>query len=128
MTDTVMTDNVEIIRSFIEAWSRLDAEELAAFFTEDGTYYNMPAAPITGRDNVKAFIAGFIKDWTQTDWDTLNIMGAGDVVIAERLDRTKVGDIAVDLPCCGVFEMEGGKIKIWRDYFDMATYMKPFTG
>ncbi len=54
-------------------------------------------------------------------------MGAGDVVIAEGLDRTEVGDIKVDLPCCGVFEMEGGKIKVWRDYFDMATFTKPFS-
>lgn len=123
-----MTDNVAIVRDFIAAWSRLDADELASYFTLDGTYYNMPIDPVSGRDNVKAFIAGFLKDWTQTDWDVLNIVGAGDVVIAERLDRTKVGDIAVDLPCCGVFEMEGGKIRVWRDYFDMATYMKPFSG
>ena len=49
------------------------------------------------------------------------------MVIVERLDRTEVGDIKVDLPCCGVFEMEEGKIKIWRDYFDKGTYTKPFS-
>jgi limonene-1,2-epoxide hydrolase len=30
----------------------------------------------------------------------------------------------VDLPCAGVFEMQGGKIKVWRDYFDLGTYVK----
>ena len=49
-------------------------------------------------------------------------MGAGDIVIAERLDRTEAGDKSVDLPCTGVFEMKDGKIKVWRDYFDMATF------
>ena len=44
------------------------------------------------------------------------------LIAAERLDRTKAGDKAVDLPCTGVFELENGKIKVWRDYFDMATY------
>ena len=121
-----MSDNVVIIKKFIEAWSRLDVDEIVGYFTEDGTYYNMPAAPVSGHAALKQFIGAFIKDWTQTDWDVLNIIGSGDVVIAERLDRTKVGEIAVDLPCCGIFEMEGGKIKMWRDYFDMATYMKPF--
>lgn len=29
---------------------------------------------------------------------------------------------AVDLPCAGVFEMEDGEIKVWRDYFDMAIF------
>ncbi len=123
-----MTDNVEIIRNFIEAWSRLDADELVSFFAEDGVYHNMPVGPVGGQANLKAFIAGFIKDWTETEWDILTLMGEGEVVVAERLDRTKVGDISVDLPCFGVFEMEDGKIKVWRDYFDMATYMKPFSG
>ena len=55
-------------------------------------------------------------------------MKRGDVVIAERLDRTMVGETAVDLPCCGVFEMRGGKIAAWRDYFDMGTYTSALAG
>ena len=43
-------------------------------------------------------------------------------MIAERLDRTEAGEKNVDLPCTGVFEMRDGKIAVWRDYFDMATY------
>ncbi|MEC7368353.1 MAG: limonene-1,2-epoxide hydrolase family protein [Pseudomonadota bacterium] len=40
------------------------------------------------------------------------------------MDRTKTQRGNVDLPCFGVFEMEGGKIKVWRDYFDLGTFMK----
>lgn len=117
-----MADNEAVIRDFIAAWSRLDAAELAAFFTEDGVYHNMPARPVAGRASVQAFIAGFAKDWTETSWDIVNIVARGDVVIAERLDRTRVGDRPVDLPCCGVFEMQDGRIRVWRDYFDLGTY------
>lgn len=123
-----MADNVAIIRDFIAAWSRLDAEELTGYFTETGTYHNMPVAPVSGHAALQQFIAGFIANWTQTDWDVLTLIGEGDTVIAERLDRTKVGDIEIDLPCCGVFEMEDGKIATWRDYFDMATYTKALGG
>ena len=66
-----------------------------------------------------------MRGWTSTQWDVLNLISRGDVVIAERLDRTMVGETAVDLPCCGVFEMQDGKIKVWRDYFDLATYTRP---
>ena len=117
-------DNEKIIREFIGAWSRLDAEELASYFTEHGVYHNMPTGPVRGRENVRAMIAGFIGTWTETRWDILNLVSSGDVVIAERLDRTKAGPKAVDLPCTGVFEMENGKIKVWRDYFDLGTYAK----
>ncbi len=117
-------DNEQIIRNFIQAWSRLDAEELASYFTEDGVYHNMPTGPVAGRKNVQQMIAGFISSWTRTEWDILHLVSAGDVVIAERLDRTKAGDKGVDLPCTGVFEMKNGKIRVWRDYFDLGTYAK----
>lgn len=118
-----MTDNVAIIREFVEAWSTLDPEKLAGYFTDDGTYYNMPTQPVSGRDDVQKFIAGFLATWTETQWDILNIMGEGDVVVAERLDRTKTSQGDVDLPCVGVFEMEDGLIKVWRDYFDLSTFV-----
>jgi limonene-1,2-epoxide hydrolase len=117
-------DNVAVITEFIEAWTRLDADELADYFTADGTYHNMPVGPVSGRDNVRDMILAFTANWTATEWDLVNIVGSGDVVIAERLDRTQAGDKSVDLPCTGVFEMESGKIKVWRDYFDMGTFMK----
>ena len=122
-----MSDNVQTIKDFIVAWSNLDSDELVGYFSEDGIYYNMPTQPVQGKEQLKQFIGSFISNWTKTNWDTLNIIGEGDIVIAERLDRTEVGDIKVDLPCCGVFEMEEGKIKVWRDYFDMGTYTKPFS-
>ena len=117
-------DNEKIIREFIEAWSRLDPDELSSYFSEDGVYHNIPSGPVGGRENVRKMIAGFIAAWTETQWDILNLVCSGDVVIVERLDRTKAGDKAVDLPCTGVFEMENGKIKVWRDYFDLGTYIK----
>jgi limonene-1,2-epoxide hydrolase len=123
-----MSSNEQIVRDFIGAWSRLNVDELLAYFTEDGVYYNMPIAPVSGHKQLRPFIAAFLKGWTATEWDILNVVSAGDVVIAERLDRIRVGDKAVNLPCCGVFEMQDGKIKVWRDYFDMATYTKALAG
>ena len=119
-----MRTNEETVRNFIAAWSRLDVDEIVAFFTPDGTYHNMMNKPVSGHDDLRRFIGGFIKDWTETSWDVLNIVSQGDIVVAERLDITRFGAKSVDLPCCGVFELAGGKIRIWRDYFDLATYTR----
>jgi limonene-1,2-epoxide hydrolase len=119
-----VSDNETVVRNFIAAWSRLDADELVTYFTDDGTYHNMMAKPVSGRDNLRRFIGGFLKGWTATQWDILNLVARGNVVFAERIDRTRIGDRKVDLPCVGVFEMQDGKIKAWRDYFDLATYTK----
>jgi limonene-1,2-epoxide hydrolase len=124
MTNETHETNEEIVRHFLEAWSRLDPAELSGYFAEDGIYHNMPARPVVGRANIEKMITGFIASWTHTEWELLNLLSAGNLVVAERLDRTKAGENGVDLPCTGVFEMENKKIKIWRDYFDMATYAR----
>jgi limonene-1,2-epoxide hydrolase len=119
-----MSENTELIEDFCKAWSRLDPVELAAYFSPDGIYHNMPAGPIQGREEIEKFIRGFAGGWTQTDWEILNLAETGDVVIAERIDRTQAGDKSVDLPCTGVFTIRDGKIASWRDYFDIGTYAR----
>ena len=59
----------------------------------------------------ETIIREFIAAWSRLD-------------PAERVDRTKAGEKSVDLPCTGVFELEKGKIRRWRDYFDLGTYLK----
>ncbi len=122
-----MSANSDLIRQFCAAWSRLDAREIASFFTDDGVYHNMPVGPMQGRDAIERFIAGFAADWTYTEWQILNLACAGDVVIAERIDHTRAGERVVDLPCCGVFEIRDGRIAAWRDYFDLGVYMRAMT-
>jgi limonene-1,2-epoxide hydrolase len=73
---------------------------------------------------IERFIGAFIADWTETQWALVHTTAIGDRVIAERVDRTKVGRREVELLCVGVFEMAGGKIAVWRDYFDLLTYVR----
>ncbi len=119
-----MSRNTELIEEFCKAWSRLDAAELAGYFTEDGVYHNMPTGPVKGRQPIEEFIRGFAGSWTQTDWEILTIAETGNVVLAERVDRTRMGDKSVELPCTGIFEIREGKIAVWRDYFDLGTYVR----
>ena len=119
-----MSENTKLIEEFCGAWARLDPTELASYFTEDGIYHNLPTGPVQGRAEIEQFIRGFAASWTETRWEILTLIGEGNLVIAERLDRTKAGDKSVDLPCTGVFEIRDGKIACWRDYFDLGTYVR----
>ena len=67
---------------------------------------------------IAAIYAPYVRDTAIS----FEIVPPTPAVVAERIDRTRVGDKPVDLPCCGVFQLEGGKIKLWRDYFDLGTY------
>ena len=120
-----MTESpTDVVRSFCAAWSRLDIEELIAHFTDDAVYHNMPGPPAVGRAAVRATIERFLEGWTRTDWEIRNLVASGDLVFCERVDRTDIGDKHVDLPLVGVFEIENGRIRAWRDYFDLATYTR----
>lgn len=113
-----------VIEEFLAAWSRLDLEELMAYFTDDAVYHNMPGPPSTGIEAVRASISRFLKGWEKTEWKVLNVAANGNVVFAERVDITDAGGKHVDLPVVGVFEVAEGKIRAWRDYFDLATYTR----
>ena len=126
--DGTESSNETTIREFLTAWSRLDADELAAYFTDDGVYYNMPTEPVEGRENIRAFMANFMGSWESTDWEILNIIVEGDIVMVERVAHTVALGNVIDLPCVGIFEMDGGKIKIWRDYFNLPTYTDGLQG
>lgn len=115
---------IDTVRNFCAAWSRLDIDELMAYFTDDAVYHNMPGPPANGREAVRRTIESFLKGWQTTDWEVVNVAAAGNVVLAERVDRTDAGGKHVDLPVVGVFEVEDGKIRAWRDYFDLATYTR----
>jgi limonene-1,2-epoxide hydrolase len=123
----IMSENEKVIREFVDAWSRLDAEELVSYFTEDGTYHNIPTTAVQGHDNIQQFITGFIRPWESTDWEIISLIAEGNIVMVERLDKTVVAGSPVSLPCFGYFELEDGKIKMWRDYFDLATYSNALT-
>lgn len=119
-----MNENERIVRDFIAAWSTLNVDRIVEYFTDDGVYHNIMLQPVAGRENLRKFIQGFVKSWSATDWEIRTLISKGDIVIAERVDRTSLGAKQVALPCCGVFELKDGKIREWRDYFDMATYTK----
>ena len=112
----------DLVTEFCTKWSTPDPEELAGYFAEDGVYHNIPMDPVHGRDAIKQFIAGFLAGFDGIDFQVHRQISDGNVVMNERTDvmRRKDGD-PIPLPVTGVFEIENGQIKAWRDYFDMAT-------
>jgi limonene-1,2-epoxide hydrolase len=114
----------DTVRRFCAAWPNLNVDEVTAFFTDDIVYHNMPGPPLEGLAAVRAGIESFLKTWQGTEFVILAIASSGNTVLTERIDRIDSGGRHVDLPVAGVFEVEGGKIRAWRDYFDLATYTR----
>jgi limonene-1,2-epoxide hydrolase len=122
-----MESPIEVVRRFCAAWSdNIGAAELAAFFTDDAVYHNIPLAPVTGREAIANTIASFIRPGAPgiegIQFRVINIAANGPVVMTERVDVFKLPNKSFELPVMGIFEVSDGKIRAWRDYFDMNQF------
>ena len=118
-------DAERVVRSFIDAWNALDWERIYASMSADIVYHNMPLRPVAGIEAVRAGFAAWPVD--SCEWELLNIAINGDIVLTERVDRFTRGEDRIVVPVMGVFEVRGGLITHWRDYFDKGA-MKPVAG
>jgi limonene-1,2-epoxide hydrolase len=82
--------------------------------------------PAQGRAAISEMTQGFMKDVSAFSAKILKSTHDGNVVFNERVDTLvmKNGKKA-DVRVAGLFELnDAGKIKVWRDYFDLATFTK----
>jgi limonene-1,2-epoxide hydrolase len=118
-----MLTNEEIVLRFCAAFAaRMDADELIDYFTDDALYHNIPLPPLHGRAAIYASLKGLPARFTGLEIEIRNQIGSGNLVMNERIDYFQLHDRRVALPIAGVFELEQGKIKAWREYFDLATF------
>ncbi len=120
--------NDATIRRFLAAWEHRETAFIVDSFTEDAVYHSIPLSPIIGKEAIARFVAGF-ADVPPGRLVIHHQIASGDVVMNERTDYIVINRRPVTLPICGVFELEGGRIKAWREYFDLgpakAAYTQP---
>ena len=78
------TENISLIRRFLDACVRAGPEEFAAYFTEDAVWWNAPWAPVHGRDAIRETLRRGAAKMTALPWELLHIAADGDVGMTER--------------------------------------------
>jgi limonene-1,2-epoxide hydrolase len=119
----VSDEPIDVVRRFCDTWSTGDVDAIVAYFTEDAVYDNIPMEAVTGTEAIRAFIAGFSDNVEKVEFRVDNIAANGDVVLTERVDIFTLPGKTIELPVMGTFEVRGGKIAAWRDYFDLNQFM-----
>lgn len=123
-----MGDAVQTVRDFCAAWEARDQQRILDAFTEDAVYHNIPMQPAKGKDAIKGLLGMILGPATEVEFEIVNIVGEGDIVMTERVDKFHMGERTIELPVMGVFEVREGKIAAWRDYFDLTTWTKQAAG
>lgn len=116
---------VEVATAFLKAMEALDYDTGLTFVADDCEYTNLPMSSVRGPAGVRAVLEPFFAPTLSNEFRVLRIVAEGPRVVIERLDRHQLGpDRWAELPVVGVFEVENGKITVWREYFDLGTLVR----
>lgn len=117
-----------IVDEFIRRVVAIDLDGACELVSDDLEYDNVPVGKNHGPDGLKAFLEMMVGGVDEVQFVTHRQTTADNVVMNERTDRFRIGEAWIELPVAGVFEVnDAGKITLWRDYFDMATYTDQMT-
>lgn len=111
---------IAVVEDFFAAFQALDLDRALDLLADDVVYQNVPFPADRGKAAVTRTLRGFGKVMTGFEVKMKNIASNGRIVLTERVDVLK-GPIDLELWVCGTFEVQGGRIVLWRDYFDLAT-------
>ena len=118
--------NRELIEAFWQDLEGRDFDKIGSYFAEDGHYEDVPA-PDTGAIGPNAVAARLrvglepIKDYVH---HLHRMVVEGDTVITEHTEDWHFGDgVVVSLPFVSIHVIEDGKVKLWRDYWDLQTLL-----
>ncbi len=110
-----------VVRDFCAAFARQNVQELLGFFSPEAVYHNIPLAPAQGLAAIQSTLEQFVVPGAKGEFEIRHLAVSGNAVLTERIDRLTLGGKLVELPVMGTFEIGAdGKIRAWRDYFDMA--------
>ena len=119
------TANEHVVVEFFSAFDRLDLEGALSYLTEDCVHDDKPVGIHRGKEEIRQFFAPQIKGMKSFRAELKETLSVGDMVMNERVDWIELqGGKKAALPVMGAFEIRAGKIAVWRDYYDMASFRK----
>lgn len=118
--------NRDLIEAFWQDLVRRDFDKVGSYFAEDGHYEDVPT-PDTGATGPNAIAARLrvglepIEDYVH---HLHRMVVEGETVITEHTEDWHFGaGVVVSLPFVSVHVIEDGRIKLWRDYWDLQTLL-----
>ena len=118
--------NRELIEAFWRDLERRDFDKVGSYFAADGHYEDVPTpdAGATGPRAVAARLRVGLEPIEDYVHHLQRMVVEGDTVITEHTEDWHFGDgVVVSLPFVSVHVIENGRVKLWRDYWDLQTLL-----
>jgi limonene-1,2-epoxide hydrolase len=114
-------DNARTVETFLYALQDEDFDKADSALADDIVWQNVGWPTLRGRERImKIFRRG--QGRAGFEVKIHRIAAEGNAVLTERTDALIFGPLRLPFWVCGVFEVHGGRITLWRDYFDMLDF------
>ena len=123
-----MSTPEEVVQEFCAAFATKDVDTIAKLLADDVVYHNVGMAPAVGKEASLAMIQGFLDMAEKMTFQIHRIAANGDSVLTERTDTFTINGADSPVAVMGTFDLSGGLIVAWRDYFDMGLITKMMSG
>ena len=129
-----MRDDDDTVRNsvgrFLAAVESRVPAEVAACFTSDATYRNVPHEPAAGRSGIEELFRPILSRSERVVWDIVSAAYSGDSAWLERVDRFWIDGAEYRIECNGVarVDLASGLIAEFRDYVDLGVWRKRLEG
>ena len=120
----------QVVQQFCDRMVDRDAEALRPLLADKVVYQNAGMPPAEGIEATLAALAFQFEMFPDSyEYETINAVNEGDVVMNERLDYIRGPDgNRHGLPVMGSFVVKDGKIVRWTDYWDSSLIAKMMSG
>lgn len=105
-----------LVRAWVEAFNRRDAEALAGMYHEDAVNHQVAETPVEGREAIRRM---FVEAFAAAEMVCIveNLFEDGEWAILEWRDP-------LGLRGCGFFHVTGGLIRFQRGYWDKLSFLR----
>ncbi len=112
------TANARTVETFLYALQDEDFASADSAMADDIVWQNVGLPTLRGRKRIMSL---FRRAEGRGGFEVKihRIAADGNAVLTERTDALIIGPLRLQFWVCGVFEVHGGRITLWRDYFDM---------
>jgi limonene-1,2-epoxide hydrolase len=106
----------EVVRAFVGAFNRADADALADLYAENAINHQVAESPVEGRDAIRRM---FTESFASAEMVCIveNLFEDGEWAIMEWRDP-------LGLRGCGFFHVIDGKIVFQRGYWDKLSFLR----
>lgn len=110
-----------VAQDMVAAWDAVDLDKVIDLFAPDGVLHSMMIDPIVGREALRTHLAPMFAGIDYLKLNLVNVAVLGNTVFLERVDEFSFKGKKGAVPVVGVLEIENGKVKVWREYYDRAS-------